>query len=74
MHRYMRLETPAPDRIEAYVLEASPLTLTQGARYLTGHHEPWLVALSLLIAATASFAAVDLASRVTATTGEDEMT
>jgi PAS domain S-box-containing protein len=43
--------------------------LAQGARYLTGHHEPWLVALSVLIAATASFAALDLASRVTATTG-----
>jgi len=46
---------------------------TQTARYLTSHHETWLVALSVLIAATASFAALDLASRVTASSGRGRL-
>ena len=45
----------------------------QTARYLVSHHEPWLVALSVLIAVTASFAALDLASRVTATSGRGRL-
>ena len=43
------------------------------ARYLASHHEPWLIALSVLIAATASFAALDLASRVTTTSGRGRL-
>jgi len=36
---------------------------------LTGTYEPWLVALSVLIAIAASYAALDLAGRVTAARG-----
>jgi two-component system cell cycle sensor histidine kinase/response regulator CckA len=37
--------------------------------FLSGHHNPWLVALSVVIAFTAAYAALDLASRMTAARG-----
>ncbi|RYF25523.1 MAG: sensor histidine kinase, partial [Comamonadaceae bacterium] len=37
--------------------------------HIAGIHDPWLVAISLLIATLASYAALDLASRIRATSG-----
>ncbi|KPF68324.1 chemotaxis protein CheY [Bosea sp. AAP35] len=37
--------------------------------HVAGIHDPWLVAISILIAALASYAALDLASRIRATSG-----
>ena len=47
--------------------------MEEPAVYLTSSHDPWLVALSVLIAVTASLAALDVASRVTVSTGRTRM-
>ncbi|HEX7337060.1 MAG TPA: MHYT domain-containing protein, partial [Gemmatimonadales bacterium] len=47
--------------------------MEEQAVYLTSSHDPWLVTLSVLIAVTASLAALDVASRVTVSTGRPRM-
>ena len=43
--------------------------MEEPAVYLTSSHDPWLVTLSVLIAVTASLAALDVARRVTVSSG-----